>query len=216
METHWDPFTGCTDEQRRLIVAYERLLLDANERVNLISRSSSSDVRARHITHSLSLTAKRFPDGASVVDWGSGGGLPGIPLAICFPDVRFHLVESILKKTRAMEHIVEELELRNVFVHRMRAEDWKEPFDFAVSRATAPLLTLWMWTKRYLRPGKPGPSEFWPHGLLALKGGDLTEEISELRLRFPGVRIEQLDLESIDRDRMVGKRIVVVQRAAKK
>lgn len=178
-----------TADQLDCLSAYERLLSQANRRLNLISRASTGGIRTRHVAHSLAISMRGFPAGAQVVDWGTGGGLPGIPLAIRFPDVTFHLVDSIYKKTRKVESFCEELGLRNVFVHRLRAEDWTEPIDYAVSRATAPLVSLWQWTQAVLRETRAPAETDWPSGLLALKGGDLREEIAVLERAFPDVAV---------------------------
>lgn len=190
---------------------YERLLAKANRGLNLISRASSDDLRSRHIFHSLTLAMRGLPKGSAVVDWGTGGGLPGIPLAIRFPDASFHLVDSILKKTRALETIRQELGLSNVVIHRMRAEDWMNPVNYAVSRATAPLVDLWRWTGPVLTSPDSAGEGIWPSGLLALKGGDLRAEIADLRRSFEDVAVEQISLEeATGRTELKGKYVVVV------
>ncbi|HLE57887.1 MAG TPA: 16S rRNA (guanine(527)-N(7))-methyltransferase RsmG [Rhodothermia bacterium] len=209
----WDPFEGWTARQLELIDAYEQILARANRDLNLVSRASAHDIRRRHIIHSLTIAARDIPAGSSVVDWGTGGGLPGIPLAIRFPDATFHLVDSVLKKTRAVESFCRELGLQNTVVHRLRAEDWTIPVDYAVSRATASLLTLWRWTDPVLKDGATPGQGAWPSGLIALKGGDLREEIADLRRSCGNVSVEQIALEEITgRGEMEGKLVVVVER----
>ena len=108
----WNPLDACTTEQRDQLAEYERLLLDWNARVNLISRTTDSAVVfERHILHSLALAEHSFPDDCAVADFGTGGGLPGVPLAIRFPAVTFHLVDSTLKKLRAIEDMASQLRL---------------------------------------------------------------------------------------------------------
>ena len=211
----WDPFEGWTARQIELIDAYEQILARANRDLNLVSRASAHDIRSRHIIHSLAIAEREIPAGCSVVDWGTGGGLPGIPLAIRFPDATFHLVDSVLKKTRAVESFCRELGLQNTVVHRLRAEEWTIPVDYAVSRATAPLVTLWRWTEPVLRD-RPAPGKgAWPCGLIALKGGDLRQEIAALRRSFGNVAVEQIALEEMTgRREMEGKLVVVVERRA--
>jgi 16S rRNA (guanine527-N7)-methyltransferase len=194
---NWDAFAGWSDNQLQLIDRYERLLTDANQRLNLVSRATATEIRDRHIVHSLTLALRDFAPGSSVVDWGTGGGLPGIPLAIRFPETTVHLVDSILKKTVALESFCKELGLDNVVVHRMRAEEWTTPVDYAVSRATAPLRTLWRWTEPFLKNELAAKANSWSGGLIVLKGGDLTSEIKALRSLRPGIVIEQLPLAGL-------------------
>ena len=214
MKIGWDPFAGLLEDQVRLIEEYERLLVEKNRLLNLISRPSEAEVRVRHIEHSLTLALRAFPDGSSVVDWGTGGGLPGIPLAIRFSNVRFHLVDSILKKVRALESIVRALGLENVVVHRMRAEDWTTPVDYAVSRATDSLTALWRWTEPVLSSEAAGRPEHWSPGLIALKGGDLSVEIAKLDRQSPRTTVECIELaQATGRSEYTDKYIVCVRRA---
>lgn len=193
----WDAFAGWSDDQLLLIHEFERLLVEKNRRINLISRASANDIRRRHIEHCLTLALRDFPPGSSVVDWGTGGGLPGLPLAIRFPDVSFHLVDSIYKKTRMLEGMVRELGLANVTVHRTRAEDWAEPINYAVSRATASLKTLWGWTEPFLANTHSGLDQAWPPGLITLKGGDLEREIAELERLGQSTAVERILLAEV-------------------
>lgn len=197
MNNTWDAFAGWSDDQLLLIHEFERLLVEKNRRLNLISRASANDIRRRHIEHCLTLALREFPAGSSVVDWGTGGGLPGIPLAIRFPDVSFHLVDSIYKKTRVLEGMVKELGLANVSVHRTRAEDWAEPINYAVSRATASLKTLWGWTEPFLAKTQSGLDRTWPPGLITLKGGDLDREIAELERLGQSTVVERIPLAEV-------------------
>lgn len=158
---------------------FREMAVDINRRHNLYSRSSVSDFWSRHVLHSLSLASRAFPAGARVVDWGTGGGLPGIPLAIVFPDVEFILVDVIEKKVRAAATMARRLGLQNVEAVATRAEDFDRPYHYAVSRATAPLADLWTWTLRNLQPMEVPPGH-WNARLLALKGGDLRGEVQSL------------------------------------
>ncbi|MEM8557021.1 MAG: 16S rRNA (guanine(527)-N(7))-methyltransferase RsmG [Bacteroidota bacterium] len=195
----WNPLDDCTPEQRAQLAEYERLLLDWNARVNLISRSTDpAVVFERHMLHSLALAERAFPDGCTVADFGTGGGLPGIPLAIRFPMVTFHLVDSTLKKLRAIEDMASQLGLSNVHVHHTRAEKWKGQAHYAVSRATAPLDALWRWYERsHIALDTPLGEDNWVPGLLCLKGGDLRDEIGVLTKRRPQLRIERTPLQSL-------------------
>ena len=146
------------------------------------------------------LGRRAFPAGAVVADFGTGGGLPGIPLAIRFPDVHFILIDSIGKKTDLVLAIVATLGLPNVEVVQSRAESWDGECDFAVSRATAPLRTLWSWTAPRLadRPAFSVGAEtedLWMPGLLALKGGDLSDEIREMEADYPDLAVVEIPLD---------------------
>lgn len=186
----WDPFGDLSSEQLEALDTFERLVIEANRRVNLVSRSSIDDFRVAHLQHSLALSIRAFPTGATVVDWGTGAGLPGIPLAIRFPAVRFVLIDSIGKKTDFVRAIVRKLGLANVDVVQARAESWTGSSDFAVSRATAPLVELWAWTREVLSDLRTTEDKRqWSPGLVALKGGDLLQEIDRLVKADPTVQV---------------------------
>jgi 16S rRNA (guanine527-N7)-methyltransferase len=192
----WDPLGGLSKDQRERLQTYERLLAVANRKRNLVSKASAKEIHVRHIVHSLAIAIRAFPAGSTIVDWGTGGGLPGIPLAIRFPEATFHLVDSTYKKAWTVEQFKSELGLSNVVVHQMRAEDWSLPVDYAVSRATASLATLWSWTAPNLVPDTRGPdSGDWRNGLIALKGGDLRVEIEELKAADSSLQLDEIDLE---------------------
>ncbi|MEM6782721.1 MAG: 16S rRNA (guanine(527)-N(7))-methyltransferase RsmG [Bacteroidota bacterium] len=195
----WNPLDACTSEQREYLAEYERLLLDWNTRVNLISRSTNpAVVFERHVLHSLALAEHSFPDGCAVSDFGTGGGLPGVPLAIRFPAVTFHLVDSTLKKLRAIDDMATQLGLSNVHVHHTRAEKWKGKAHYAVSRATAPLDVLWRWYERSRIPLDAPPVEGdWTPGLLCLKGGDLLDETAALTKRRPQLQVSSTPLQPL-------------------
>lgn len=187
----WDPIDELSADQVEQLQAFEKLVALANKRVNLVSRPSIAAIRHVHTRHSLALSVRGFPTGATVVDWGTGGGLPGIPLAIRFPQVRFVLIDSIGKKIDFVRAMAMKLGLQNVDAEQSRAETWEGPCDFAVSRATAPLASLWSWTHRVLANRQPRThtESEWNPGLLTLKGGDLAPEIEELKRIDPGVQI---------------------------
>ena len=154
-----------------------------NEKINVVSRKDIEALYERHVLHSLSIAARYpFVNGLEVIDVGTGGGFPGIPLAIFFPEVHFHLVDSIAKKLKVVQAVVDAIEISNVTLEHTRAENIKgRKFDFAVSRAVAPLGDLWRWTKPLLR--KERKMEELKNGLICLKGGDLTEEIAVSQTR---------------------------------
>jgi 16S rRNA (guanine527-N7)-methyltransferase len=159
------------------------LYRDWNAKINVISRKDVDSLYERHVLHSLSIAAwMDFTPGMEVIDIGTGGGFPGIPLAIFFPEVRFHLVDSVGKKLKVVEAVVEATGLENVTVQHTRAESIRgRSFDFAVSRAVAPLKDLWAWSRPLLRNDRRMAG--FKNGLVCLKGGDLSQEISESRLR---------------------------------
>jgi len=163
-------------EQLERLGAFQALATDFNKKLNLYSRGSVKDFWERHILHSLTIGLRRFPPGARVVDWGSGGGLPGIPLAVLFPEVEFVLVDSVGKKMQAVQAMARRLGLANVDTWHGRAETWDGQAHYAVSRATAPLSEVWGWTRRVLTPLPTGDGE-WRGGLLCLKGA--VKEVEE-------------------------------------
>ncbi|MFV1980867.1 MAG: 16S rRNA (guanine(527)-N(7))-methyltransferase RsmG [Rhodothermia bacterium] len=213
----WDPLDELSADQVELLQAFEQLVVLANKRVNLVSRPSISEIRHVHTRHSLALSVRGFPAGATVVDWGTGGGLPGIPLAIRFPQVRFVLVDSIRKKTDFVRAMALKLGLENVDVERSRAETWEGPCNFAVSRATASLARLWSWTYPVLkiRPGNFKESDsLWNPGLVALKGGDLAPEIEELSRIDPGVQITVTPISDFMKGPFVDKFVVEISKTS--
>jgi 16S rRNA (guanine527-N7)-methyltransferase len=137
-----------------------------------------------HVLHSLAIALQfKFTGGYHIMDLGAGGGFPGIPLAIYFPEVHFHLVDSINKKLKVVEAVAREIDLKNVTVQHTRAEDIAgKKFDVVVSRAVAPLKDLWYWSKPLLNKKLVHKPET-VHGLICLKGGDLSKEIHESGLR---------------------------------
>lgn len=172
-------FGDFTDKQHEQLSALGDLYKDWNEKINLISRKDIDSLYEKHVLHSLAIAAMcNFNDGAKVIDIGTGGGFPGIPLAIFFPEVEFLLVDSIGKKIKVVNAVAEATGLKNVTAIHSRAEEVKrKDFDFAVSRAVAPLADLWRWVSDKLVKGQE--SEELPNGLVCLKGGDLTKEIKQ-------------------------------------
>jgi 16S rRNA (guanine527-N7)-methyltransferase len=153
-----------------------------NEQINVISRKDIDSLYTNHVLHSLSIAAVcPFNVGMKIVDIGTGGGFPGIPLAIFYPEVDFLLVDSIGKKLKVVQGVADAIGLKNVKVLHSRMENIpQQEFDFAVSRAVAPLKDLWSWARPYIKKRK---STVLANGLICLKGGDLAQEISESTLR---------------------------------
>ncbi len=190
-------FLWLTDEQNSMLGTYVRLLVRYNQKVNLISREDEGRV-ALHVRHALSLAVKGFPPESMVVDWGTGGGLPAVPLAICFPEVRFCAVDSVEKKTMALQAMVRRLGLRNLDVWNGRAEAWPGGAHYSISRATAPLLDLWRWhTRVSVSADASAGGGFWTPGLVCLKGGALGSEVESLRRAYPSACIVQHPLQSV-------------------
>ncbi len=207
----WDPDLPSDSAERLVLDRYHRLIEDLNRRINLFARSALDvSFYERHILHALCLRWRRFPAGSTVVDWGSGGGVPGIPLAICFPEVRFVLVEATGKKAAALRLIRSELALPNVEVWNGRAESWDGSHEFAVSRGTAPLETLWRWTRRGLElTDETAPAGTWERGLVCLKGGSIAAEMAQLERSFPELAVTRFDLATLtDREAFRDKHIV--------
>lgn len=209
----FDPFSALSEAQREKIGQYEQLLRRFNRKINLISPDTEAHLRERHIRHSLALTWRQFPPGSRMVDWGSGGGLPAIPLAIACPEVEVIAVDSVGKKVRTVRTMARRLGLDNLFAWDGRAERWTGPAHYSVSRATAPLSDLWRWHRRVAESDTPQNDEaIWTPGLLCLKGGDLSDEIADLRADDPAVRVEQIPLRPLlGREHFAHKCIVAVQ-----
>jgi 16S rRNA (guanine527-N7)-methyltransferase len=172
-------FTDFTDIQLQQFAALKDLYKEWNEKINVISRKDMDNFYEHHVLHSLVIATQfEFKKGSEIMDLGSGGGFPGIPLAIFFPDTQFHLVDSINKKLKVASEIAAAIGLQNLSTQHTRAEDIKNrKFDVVVSRAVAPIKDLWWWAKPLLKKGVS------PNGLICLKGGDLTKEISESNCR---------------------------------
>lgn len=188
-------FSDFTDEQLKQFEALEPLYKEWNEKINVISRKDIDGLYLKHVLHSLSIAAVfDFADGTEIIDIGTGGGFPGIPLAIYFPQVKFHLVDSIAKKLKVVQAVASSINLKNVTIQHTRAEEIKNrKFDFVVSRAVAPLKDLWKWSKPLLKKsGIRNPKSEMTNGLICLKGGDLAQEIFESGLRPKQISIEEI------------------------
>jgi len=151
---------------------------DWNSKINVISRKDMDQFYVRHVLHSLGISkVMAFQPGTKVLDIGTGGGFPGIPLAILFPDTHFHLVDSIGKKISVVKDVAKQLKLSNVEAQQTRAEQLVRKFDFVVSRAVTRMINFYPWVKNKIR--KEDFNEY-PNGILYLKGGDVDEELEEL------------------------------------
>ncbi len=193
-------FANFTDAQLKQFAALYELYNDWNSKINVISRKDIEGLYEKHVLHSLAIAAViEFKPGVEIIDIGTGGGFPGIPLAIFFPQVKFHLVDSIGKKLKVVEHVAEGIGLQNVTTQHIRAEEIKNrKFQFVVSRAVAPLKDLWKWGKPLIQKGQEHDLK---NGLICLKGGDLAQEIFESGLRPNIVNIETLFKEESFKDK---------------
>ena len=188
MDTVSKYFSDFSEVQLQQLTALKGLYADWNEKINVISRKDIDNFYEHHVLHSLAIATQfEFTKGMEVMDLGSGGGFPGVPLAIFFPDTHFHLVDSINKKLKVVNEVAVAIGLQNLTTQHTRAEDIKDrKFDAVVSRAVAPLKDLWYWSKPLLKKGGQ------PGGLICLKGGDLSQEISDSQCRPRVWEIEKI------------------------
>lgn len=196
-------FSDFTDEQTKQFAALGPLYKEWNEKINVISRKDIDSLYEKHVLHSLAIATQfDFAPGTEIVDLGTGGGFPGIPLAIFFPEVKFHLVDSIGKKIKVVNEVSGAIGLKNLTARHTRIEDIKDrKFDYVVSRAVAPLKDLWKWSRPLLRK-QVGSVQLTVEnkklqtGLICLKGGDLAAEIHESGLKPMAWELEKMFEES--------------------
>ena len=178
----FDHFPELSQAQKDQISLLERVYQDWNLKINVVSRKDIDELYLRHVLHSMAIIkVLRFLPGSSILDVGTGGGFPGIPLAIYYPEVSFTLVDSIGKKIRVVDEVVKTLQLKNVRTIHGRVEDVEGQFDFIISRAVAAMPTFVRWVKGKI--GKKSKHEL-RNGILYLKGGDLSDELAP----FPNAR----------------------------
>ena len=172
-------FPNLTEDQVEKFQKLKMLYQDWNLKINVVSRKDIDELYLRHVLHSLGIAKLiEFKSGTKILDVGTGGGFPGIPLAILFPDCNFHLVDSIAKKLKVVDEVVTGLDLSNVKTTHSRVEDINETYDFIVSRAVAVMPTFVHWVK-----GKIAKKQYnkLKNGILYLKGGDLTAELQNYK-----------------------------------
>jgi 16S rRNA (guanine527-N7)-methyltransferase len=177
----FDYFPDLTPLQKSQFEKLGEVFLEWNEKINLISRKDTEHLYERHVLHSLGIAkVLAFKPGTSILDIGTGGGFPGIPLAILFPDVQFTLVDSIQKKIVAVNSMIDQLEIKNAIGIHARADKVKGTYDFIISRAVTRLNRFIPWTKKKF---KKENKHLLENGILYLKGGDLKSEIIEAKVK---------------------------------
>jgi 16S rRNA (guanine527-N7)-methyltransferase len=209
-------FSEFTPQQLDQLKGLEAAYKEWNEKINVISRKDIDGLYEKHVLHSLSIAAVfEFAAGSEVIDLGTGGGFPGVPLAIFFPEVKFHLVDSIAKKLKVVDEVAKATGIKNITTQHTRVEEIRNrKFDVVVSRAVAPLKDLWRWAKPLLKPrqsvagsgqlavGSRSDAEI-VHGLICLKGGDLAKEIQESATRPRVVEISELFEEEFFKEKYI-------------
>ncbi len=176
--------------QREKLQTYAKLLQNYNKRLNLLSRRTTTEGFIEHIQECLAFVEQPFTAGSSLADWGTGGGLPAVPMAVMLPEVKVYAVDSAQKKNHAVKAFKRELDLPNLYPWHGQAEEFPFEIQCSVSRATASLRTLWRWHVRVATPG----------GILyCLKGGDLRDEQKDLAAAFPTVQIKQVPVPESSR-----------------
>ena len=172
-------FPDITPQQKEHFAALQGLYSEWNEKINVISRKDIEQLYERHVVHSLAIYKfLPFQPGSKILDIGTGGGFPGIPLAIMMPDVQFHLTDSIGKKIKVVQEVADALGLKNVKAEHVRSEQVKSKYDFVVSRAVAELKMLLAWSNGKVLKDNVNAL---PNGLICLKGGDLKDELKEVK-----------------------------------
>lgn len=186
LDTIFTYFPELCDLQKQQLTALGPLYADWNQKINVISRKDIDNFYEHHVLHSLAIAkAVQFVPGTNIMDVGTGGGFPGVPLAILFPEASFTLVDSVGKKLTVIEAIAAEIGLQNVVTMHERAENVPGQYDFIVSRAVTRLNEAWAWVHGSIAPTHKNTL---PNGLLYLKGGDITAELPA------GVNVERWEL----------------------
>lgn len=171
-------FPKLTEEQYNQFGALQNLYAEWNQKINVISRKDIDNLYERHILHSLAIAKFiQFTDGSEIMDLGTGGGFPAVPLAIMFPKCKFHAIDGTAKKIRVVQEVKEAIGLKNLKAQQLRAEENKGHYDFVITRAVATLDKLIPWSERLM---KNKQQNAMPNGLIALKGGDIATEAEHI------------------------------------
>ncbi len=187
-------FPDLTEEQNRQFILLQSLYEEWNNKINVISRKDIDQLYERHVLHSLAIAKIiRFKNKTSILDVGTGGGFPGIPLAILFPECSFHLVDSIGKKINVVQEISLALDLRNITPEQIRAEKIKNQYDFIVSRAVTAFPAFYNWVRKKIKHESKNELK---NGILYLKGGDLNKELKDFKSRIKTFEISKFYSES--------------------
>lgn len=187
-------FPELTEEQKRKFLLLQELYEEWNNKINVISRKDIDQLYERHILHSLSIAKIiQFKPNTKILDIGTGGGFPGIPLAILFPECKFHLVDSIGKKIKVVQEISFALDLKNIKAEQIRAEQIRDTYDFIVSRAVTAFPVFYNWVRKKVSPESQNNLK---NGILYLKGGDLEEELKKFKSRLSSFEISEFFTES--------------------
>ncbi|RLZ11887.1 16S rRNA (guanine(527)-N(7))-methyltransferase RsmG [Faecalibacter macacae] len=198
-------FPDLTEKQIEQFNKVGDLYKQWNEQINVVSRKDIEEIYTNHILHSLAIAkVMKFEDGSDVLDVGTGGGLPGIPLAILFPNVNFHLVDSIGKKIKVVQGVADGLGLTNVKAEQKRAEQLHDKYDFVVSRAVTAMPRFAEWIRGKFKKDSLNPL---PNGLLYLKGGDLSEELKD----FPNAELHNIS-DFFEEDFFETKKVVYLHK----
>lgn len=201
MEEILKQFPNLTDNQIQQFEKLQFLYEDWNSKINVISRKDIDELYTRHVLHSLGIAKiLEFKPGSKIMDVGTGGGFPGIPLAILFPEVDFYLIDVIAKKIRVVNEVASALELKNVKAEQKRAELVNQEFDFIVSRAVTNMPDFVSWVNGKIRKNSKHELQ---NGILYLKGGDLTEELADFK------KAEQFNLSDFFKDEFFETKKVV-------
>ena len=201
MEEILKQFPNLTDNQLQQFEKLQFLYEDWNSKINVISRKDIDELYTRHVLHSLGIAKiLEFKPGSKIMDVGTGGGFPGIPLAILFPEVDFYLIDVIAKKIRVVDEVASALELKNVKAEQKRAELVNQEFDFIVSRAVTNMPDFVSWVNGKIRKNSKHELQ---NGILYLKGGDLTEELKDYK------KAEQFNLSDFFKDEFFETKKVV-------
>jgi len=186
-------FPDITEKQIKQFALLKNIYLEWNNKINVISRKDIEQLYERHVLHSLSIAKIiNFRENTEILDVGTGGGFPGIPLAILFPDCKFHLVDSIAKKIKVVNEVVSALQINNIRAEQERAEKIKHEYDFIVSRAVTAFPLFYNWVRTKIKKDSKNDLQ---NGILYLKGGDLKEELKDFKRKITTFEISEFFTE---------------------